>query len=62
MLKIESKASSGSQWKLISSTSLGLRFRRNSRFQRFIPYLNVIGSYCFLFRRCCWCVYLRKKL
>jgi len=46
----------------ISSISLGLRFRRDSRFQRFIPYLNVVGSYCFLFRRCCWSVYLRKKL
>jgi len=53
----DSAASSGGQ-ETLTHTSLGLRLRQNHRFQRFVSYLHVIGSWCFLFTRWLWSVYL----
>jgi len=43
-------------------TSFGLCLRQDSRVQRFVSHLNVLGSCRFLFSRWFWCVDLRKKL
>ena len=43
-------------------TSLGFRLRQESRVQRSVSHLSVIGSYRFLFSRWFWCVDPRKKL
>jgi len=37
-------------------------FRQDYQVQHFVSYLNMPGSYCFLFIRCLWSAHLRKIL
>jgi hypothetical protein len=46
----------------ISCTSLGLHLRQDCRVQRFVPHLDVLGSFCFLLTRYFSSFHLQKKL